>query len=116
MFDISLPSGVEQDHPPLYHKYPSPYRTLPSPASAISKTQIQSPTSKRTRFAYFLFNSAVSACSGGTPKLEGWIAIVSCSVSARITRIIEYYMHLDYGENKHEYMDMSSVPRRRVKG
>lgn len=62
---------------PLYHKKPSPYLTLPSPAWDRSKTQIHSPTSCRTRFAYFLLISEMSASSGGAPKLEGWIAIVS---------------------------------------
>src|SRR6266850_3685442 len=30
---------------PVYHRKPSPYLTLPSPTSATSKTQMQSPTS-----------------------------------------------------------------------
>ena len=62
---------------PLYHKQPSPYLTLPSPASDRSKAQIHSPTSCKTRFAYFLLISEMRTSSGGIPKLEGWIAMVS---------------------------------------
>src|SRR6266849_10775047 len=53
---------------PVYQRNPSPYLTLPSPTSATSNTQIQRPTSWRTRFAYFLLSSLMRACSGGRPN------------------------------------------------
>jgi hypothetical protein len=65
---------------PLYHKNPSPYLTFPSPASTRSNTQMHSPTSCSTRFAYFLLTSDIRACSVGIPKFEGWTATVSCVV------------------------------------
>jgi hypothetical protein len=53
---------------PVYQRKPSPYLTLPSPTSATSNTQIQRPTSWRTRFAYFLLSSLTRACSAGRPN------------------------------------------------
>lgn len=69
--------GFLMKYEPLYHKKPSPYRTLPSPASLRSKTHMQSPTSCRMRFAYFLLSSDIKAWSAGAPKLDGCTATVS---------------------------------------
>ena len=69
--------NLQDRHAPLYHKKPSPYRTLPSPDWLRSNTQMQRPTSWRTRLAYFLFSSAIKPCSTGAPKFEGWMGTVS---------------------------------------
>ena len=69
---------IVDGYKPVYHKHPSPYLTFPSPACEMSKTAIQRPTSYSTLFAYFLLISAISASSTGAPKLDGWMATVSC--------------------------------------
>jgi hypothetical protein len=76
-YRIFLEDQKITDISPLYQRHPSPKWTTPSPTLVRSKTQMARPTSKTTRFAYFLFSSFNSACSGGTPKALGWTGIVS---------------------------------------
>ena len=96
---------------PLYQKHPSPYRTFPSPTGAGSKTHIQSPTSCKTRLAYFLLSSFVSACSAGRENVEGWSATVSyeqlrfsyCGASNNSRTLMTDKMNISI-ENRKPYM------------